>query len=397
MARNFPDWLGAYLQYTTPTEAPTHLRFWAGVSAIAGALQRKVWINQEFYQWYPNFYILIVAPPAVVQKTTTAGIAMRLLRQVPGAKFGPDVVTWPALIEKFAGSKVDFPYNGSFYPQCALTLESGELGNLIDPQDRAMVDLLVALWDGKQGTFEKETKSSGIDKIINPWINLIGCTTPAWIAGNFPDYMIGGGFTSRCVFVYAEKKVKKIAYPKRHIPPGHRELAKALVEDLIEISKLCGEYELTEEAYVWGEAWYDRHVDKPAIALNNDRFGGYLGRKQVHIHKLAMVLAASRSPIMVISAEILQTAEQMVTDLEADMAMTFDKIGRSEVSFQIAELLKFISLHGEVKWSDAYVQVHHHFPSLRAFTDFMDGLLRSKQLVMLQRGQDIFLQPGPNS
>jgi hypothetical protein len=78
-----------------------------------------------------------------------------------------------------------------------------------------MVDLLVSLWDGKQGAFEKKTKGSGSDSVENPWINLIACTTPAWIAGNFPEYMIGGGFTSRCIFVYAEKKAKLVAYPSK--------------------------------------------------------------------------------------------------------------------------------------------------------------------------------------
>ena len=55
-------------------------------------------------------------------------------------------------------------------------------------------------------SFKKISKHAGNDDVVNPWINIIACTTPAWIAGNFPEYMIGGGFTSRCVFVYADAK-----------------------------------------------------------------------------------------------------------------------------------------------------------------------------------------------
>ena len=49
------------------------------------------------------------------------------------------------------------------------------------------------------------------------------------------------------------------------------------------------------------------------------RFGGYLARKQTHIHKLAMVLAASRRDELLIDEEDLALAAKMMTDLEQDM------------------------------------------------------------------------------
>jgi len=214
MPRIHQDWLQAYIQYASNSEAPTYMHFWSGVSAIAGALRRKVWFDMGHFAWYPNFYIIFVAPPGIVAKSTTSGIAMNLLRQVPGVKFGPDVVTWPALVTCFAESTEAFEYENDFHPMSCLTLESSEFGNLLDPTDRQMVDLLVHLWDGKQGEFKKSTKNNGSDEVSNPWINIIACTTPSWIAGNFPEYMIGGGFTSRCVFVYADQKAKLVPYPK---------------------------------------------------------------------------------------------------------------------------------------------------------------------------------------
>jgi hypothetical protein len=82
-------------------------------------------------------------------------------------------------VTSFAGAREDFQLNGEWYPMSAITIESSEFGNLLDPQDRAMVDLLVALWDGKEGAFEKQTKGSGNDTVVNPWINIVACTTPA--------------------------------------------------------------------------------------------------------------------------------------------------------------------------------------------------------------------------
>lgn len=400
MTRIHSDWLAAYLDYTEPMEAPRHMRFWCGVSAIAGALRRKVWIDQDFFKWYANFYVVLVAPPGVVSKSTTAGVAMNILRQVKGIKFGPDIVTWPSLVTSFAGAKEAFEYPpGCYNTMSAMTLESSEFGNLLNPQDREMVDLFVTLWDGKQGSLTKETKTSGNDSIENPWINLVACTTPSWIAGSFPEYMIGGGFTSRCVFVYSEKKAKEVAYPGREAAKMGRaaERAKmeaALVADLSQIAALKGEYRITEDGYKWGEAWYTHHNANPPAALNDDRFGGYLARKQTHIHKLAMVIAASQSDSLWINAEQLALADRMVSDLEPDMVQVFAKIGRSEDSLHTERLLQYIRATGKVEWEVAFRHVHKYFPGMRDYENILAGLIRAKLVFMVQEGNQIFLTPG---
>ena len=394
MARHFDDWLTAYMDYAGYGEAPRHMHFWAGVSAMAGALRRKVWIDQAYFKWHPNFYIVLVAPPGIVSKSTTAGISMSLLRKVPGVRFGPDVVTWPALIEAFAASTEGFEHEGMVHVMSALTLESSEFGNLLDPQDKAMVDLLVALWDGKPGTFEKKTKSSGNDSVENPWINLIACTTPSWIAGNFPEYMIGGGFTSRCIFVYADKKAKYVAYPGLSVPDNMEQTAEKLVEDLTHISSLAGAYTLSPAAIHWGEAWYQRHYTLRPANLDDDRFGGYIARKQTHIHKLALILAASGGDSRIITPEHLEVADSMVTDLEPDMQFVFSKIGKSDAAFYAERLVNFVHAHTKLPYHEAYRHVHSYFPSMRDFEDVLAGCVRAGYIRMEQQGSTMMLAAG---
>ena len=394
MTRQFPDWLSAFMDYASYGEAPRHMYFWSGVSAVAGALRRKVWIDQAYFKWFPNFYIVLVAPPGIVSKSTTAGIAMNLLRKVPGIRFGPDVVTWPALISAFAEATEGFELNSEVHVMSALTLESSEFGNLLNPQDKDMVDLLVALWDGKPGTFEKKTKHSGNDSVENPWINLIACTTPSWIAGNFPEYMIGGGFTSRCVFVYADQKAKFVAYPGQTVPKNHTEMAAALVADLEHISCLAGEMQLTPEALRWGEAWYQKHYTVRNTSLDDDRFGGYIARKQTHIHKLAMVLSASTADDLKISAEHLAIADQMVSDLEPDMQFVFSKIGKSDIALFAERLFWFVHSKGKVPYHEAYRYVHSYFPSMRDFEDILAGCLRAGYIKLEQSGGTMTLSAG---
>lgn len=391
MARKLGNWISSFLDYASFGEAPRHMYFWAGVSAVAGALRRKVWIDQAYFRWYPNFYICLVAPPGIVSKSTTAGVAMNLLRRVPGAKFGPDVVTWPALVEAFAESTEAFEYNGEYHPMSAMTLESSEFGNLLDPNDKQMVDLLVSLWDGKQGSFKKSTKHSGSDEVQNPWINLIACTTPSWIAGNFPEYMIGGGFTSRTIFVYADSKARYVAYPGLVVPRDLKEMENDLVNDLTHISEnLAGEYKLSAGAVEWGEKWYHQHYTTRSATLDPERFGGYIARKQTHIHKLAMVLAASGSDEMVITADHLDVAYTMITDLEPDMQFVFSKIGRSDMSMYAEKIIHFVKSKGRVGYQEVYRYVHTHFPSMRDFEDVFAGCLRAGFIKHL----DGFVMPG---
>lgn len=391
--RNFNDWLSAYMEYASFSEAPRRMHFWAGVSAIAGALRRRVWIDMAYFKWYPNHYIVFVAPPGIVSKSTTVAIAVDLLRRVPGINFGPDVVTWPALVTAFAACSESFEYNGDWLTQCALTLESSEFGNLVNPEDREMIDLLVTLWDSKQGAFKKVTKNSGSDVVENPWINMIACTTPSWIAGNFPEYIIGGGFTSRCLFVYTDAKEKYVAYPHLSVPKDLRAQGDLLVADLEHISTtLVGAYKLTPGALAWGKEWYSHHYANPPALLQDDRFSGYLARKQTHLHKLSMILAASKSDRMEITEEDLFLAAKMITDLEEDMPKVFSKIGRTEDSMQAERFIKYVERQGSISYAEAYRYVHTAFPTARDFEGIVSGAVKAGLLLMEMTGEGYVLK-----
>jgi hypothetical protein len=397
MARNHKDWIQAFIEYASYGEAPAHMHFWTAVSVIAGALKRKVWIDQVYFKWYANFYIILVAPPGIVSKSTTAGIGMDLLRQVPDIKFGPSVVTWQAMLSAFEDATDAFETGpGEYLTQSALTFEASEFGNLLNPQDKEMIDLLVALWDGKEGAFEKKTKHSGNDSVVNPWVNIIACTTPSWIAGNFPEYMIGGGFCSRCLFVYAEEKKRYVAYLASVVPKDIKDRAMTLVQDLEHIAmSLKGEMKLSPEAIEWGEKWYEEHYGNKNHRLDSDRFGGYLARKQTHIHKLAMILSVSRGDDMIITKEDLETANVMVTDLEQDMPKVFNKLGMSDVAYHTERLINKIYASGPqgMMVQDAYRFVHANFPSAKEFEDVVQGAIRAGILRMEQVGMHFYLRP----
>ena len=362
---------------------------------MAGALRRRVWLDMAYFAWQPNFFIILVAPPGIVSKSTTAGVAMNLLRQVPGIKFGPDVCTWQSLVKSLADNQEAYQVNGGdFTIASELTIESSELGNLLNPHDREMVDLLITLWDSRK-VFSKTTKMSGSDHVENPWINIIACTTPSWLAGNFPEHMIGGGFTSRCIFIYAEEKEKYVAYPSLQVPTNLEAAKKALIQDLEAISLLSGAYRLLPSAVEWGNAWYRHHYENRPPHLDDERFGGYIARKQTHLHKLAMVLAAAQRSELTLTAEDLSTAEAMLKDIELDMPKVFARIGRTPESNMVERFLGTLRAQGAITYETAYRFLHTHFPAGTDMENILKGLMQSGQILVDSSSGGVLLKAAP--
>lgn len=356
MARNFPNWLKAYMDFTRDSESPTPFHFWTGVSTLAGALRRRVWIDMKKFQWTPNFYIVLVGPPGVAAKSTSMSMGMSLLGKVPDIKFGPESMTWQALAVALqdAIEYVEFIGPSGIKERIGmscLTVSVSELGTFLRVDDDQLMSFLIRMWEGQIDKFRHETKSSGKIEVDNPWLNVIGATTPAWLKQNFPEYMIGGGLTSRIVFVYGEKKRQLIPYPDEVIPDAeYAKLHKALLEDLTSISKLSGPYVLSSFARDWGRAWYKEHndVDLRPTHLASDRYGGYLARKQTHLHKFAIILAAAKRDVLIIEQSDLEEAEAIITDIETDMIRVFESIGVVEERGHIHEIISIARFNGAI-------------------------------------------------
>lgn len=391
--RYYDDWLKAFVEYASFGEAPMKMLFWTGVSTICGALRRRVWLDMKYFQWVPNMYIVMVAPPGVVSKSTTANVGMNLLRQVPDIKFGPDVVTWQALVESLSksGELALDTLTGEYLPMSCVTIASDEFGTFLNPDDREMVDVLVSLWDGKKGTFTKVTKMSGNDSIENPWINVIACTTPAWISGNFPEYMIGGGFTSRCIFVYTERKRQEIAYPDEQVPADFHDTREKLIHDLSIISNLIGEMQLDKSAREWGREWYAEHWRNPPEKLNTDQFAGYLARKQTHIHKLGMVVSASKRNSRIITADDLSFATRALTAIEEDMPKVFSGIGQDKITAGTGKIIQIVYNRKVISKTELF-KLCLRTLSYEDFEKSLAGAINSRMCVQIQEGNEMMIR-----
>lgn len=335
-------WLKTYVYHQRHSEAPTAFHFWSGVSTIAGALRRKVWTDHRYYQYTPNFYILLVAPPGVATKSTTLRQGLDLLRKVKGISFGPQSLTWQALLDSMKQAEVSTKLSdGTNMVMSCVHIAVSELGTFMRPENREYLDQLINLYDAQLGELSRKTLGAGETVITNPWLNLIACTTPSWIRDNFPEVLVGGGLASRILFVYADKKQQLVAYPELLIKDSEFDLEeKCLIHDLREISAISGPYRLTPDAYEWGDQWYkNMHNGNRPEHLSSERFAGYLSRKQAHFHKLAMVIAASERDERQLTASDLIAAEHYVSALEANMGAVFANVGVSSIAAVSNEIL----------------------------------------------------------
>lgn len=346
------DWLTDFVAHTSYGEAPERVMYWCGVSAIAGALRRKVWLDMFNFQWTPNFYILLIGPPGQLKKSTSSGLAMRILKRIEGTKFGPNSTTWEQLISHMSGLCEDFdvPGVGTMQASC-ITCDISEFGTFFDPSNRQMVDALTDLWDSKVGVWSKETKTNGCDDVVNPWINLIAGTTHDWMDANFSKQLIGSGFASRCIYVSCtEDEIKEVPYPDESMPPGMQAREDELKLRLEQIAGLAGKFTLTKAAREYGKAWY--HEYRIGLKQAQKKEKGLYARSQTHLHKLAMVISASKGLFPVIDVAELQEADAKLRELGGNVDEVFGSVGQGAVSKLAMEIVECLVKAGATrKWA----------------------------------------------
>ena len=400
MPRKYRDWLKGYLEYTALSESPEVFHYWAGISTLAGAIKRRVWIEMGYFQWTPNFYITFVGPPGVVSKSTTISIGMDLLGEVDSVTFGPPSCTWQALAKKFEQATELVPTDpgnieGEMEPMSCLTCAVSELGTFLNFTDDKMISVLIEWWDARKTVFEHSTATSGTIKIANPWINIISATTPTWLKANAPETFIGGGLASRTIFVYGARKRHLVAYPGLVKPREELVQQRAdLIHDLKEIALAYGQMQLTPEAIVFGDAWYQElQWGARPLHLASDRFDGYLSRKQTHVHKLAMVLALSRHDHLWVELKDLQDALNIITAMEASMLHVFESVGVAPIARHVREIMSFVWTYQTQGYTVTRQRLWRHcmqIMSAQEFTEAVDAGVKADYMQVAQNGTDVY-------
>lgn len=274
-------------------------------------------------------YTVLVGPPGKCRKGTAMTPGYRMLRTL-GIKIAAESTTREALIRELKTSSytdID-PMTGAMNLHASLTIYSQELTVFLGYNNLQLMSDLVDWYDCRE-QWTYRTKNMGTDDIVGVWVNLFGATTPELIATTMPRDAIGGGLTSRMIFVYEYKKGRSCPTP--FLSRDEKELEKALIQDLEKISMMSGEFKVTEEVLERWVEWYTE-TDKSPPPFDDHRFAGYFERRPTHILKLSMILSSSRSSSRVIEMKDFERAIEILKSTEIRMPFTFSGMGKSPVS-----------------------------------------------------------------
>lgn len=349
--RELSDWIGEYLKYAEFTEPPIAYHRWTAVGCIAAALQRRVYMDWGMDRIYPNLYIVLLGPAAQTRKSTALRIGESFIKDVGGIPMIGQDNSPEAVIREIKKSITNFADNGHMRLQSAVSCFASELAVFLGRQD---VDFQAYLtdWYDCADEWKRTTKTQGIDDITGMCFNLVGAMAPDWIPHVFTPESIGGGFTSRVMFVSEYRKAKTIANPNKCPPPNGRK--DKLLADLERITKMVGAYTMDDEATTFYEQWYeedDAEMQNGVFAVPDRTFHTYCGRRATMLRKISMCIAASRRDEQIVHLEDIQEALDMMEDAERRMPGIFASVGRSGAAHQLAAIKRIITVNGSVKKS----------------------------------------------
>lgn len=347
MARKLENWLDSYVnEYTAQTESPLAYRLWVGISVLAGALGRKTWVSWDTLI-YPNMYIILVGPAAGSRKGTAMapGINLYADAELPTAskKF-----TAEGLADEMAKVKKEYldPDTGKGHFQCAASCFSTELIVTLGQQDSAKLGWLTDLYDCLP-TWASATRYRGQEVLRNSCLNFLGATSPDWLPSIFPMDAIGGGYTSRVIFVVESTK-GEIAEGRPVRPEANEQLHDELLSDLLDIGAMAGEMTISkkaEDAMLLAYKKQEQELRKGNKILEGNRMESYVGRRQTHMRKLAMVLSAARSNERIIKLEDWERAVEILTKTEKTMPRAFTSLGYNKDNIAASTIVTTISHH----------------------------------------------------
>ena len=338
MARVLRSWLEGLRTFAEETESPRAYWRWGGLSTIASALQRKVWLQFGMDRIYPNLYVLLVGPPAQ-RKDAPVSFSRKILMSL-GIPVSADSLSkrrFTSSLEKTSATE-QFYFNGKPVVQCAISITSGEFSDMFAVNLKEMVECLTSVFDSRD-VWKYETEGKGQDKLYNVCVNVLAATTPEWLLENLPQSAIGGGFSSRFIIVYSNKVYKRVTIPwvrsiEDLFDPAQQDHMESIYEnlksDLMHIhSELIGPFSWDRQAYQMFDRWYQK-VDTKLTEILDDRLRYFIGRMHTMVLKTAMILRADYSDELLLTPPDVEAAIEFVEEVLHTAGEAFEGHGRSK-------------------------------------------------------------------
>ena len=334
---------------------------------------------------HPNCYIVFVAEPGIARKTQAISYGEELLTSISGISLAADVTTIQALLDDLQEAVTShLMANGEQFSHASLSVYSGEFESFLgDKKDNArMLVILTDLFDCKKKPFKTRTRHSGSNEIPSPYLNLLAATTPESLANSFPSSAIGGGLTSRIIFIWSKGKHRKVDIPEK--PP--KEIQERLIQDLAVISRISGAYNFSPAGRAWWGKFYQNFEESdPKRICKDPAFRGWYSRKPLYLLKIATILTASARNTMLIEPDKLDLAIDFIEEAERTMTKTFSAVGRSAITADVDMVRNIITTYKCIGENNLLQMVWRDIDS-KKFDTVISTILRSGEVKRLYQG-----------
>lgn len=337
------------------TESNTGFSMWSAAWAIATILTRHAWLKWFPDGLFPNFYVMLVAPPGICKKSSSAVFATKIVKGVP--KFfrerGDPLLafskTVPMLDAKASTEALNLMLKAESQAFNVLKADGSnhvvtikkpsmfsicadELTTLLGSATYAVgiVDRLTSLYDGHDDS-TSVTYARGKEILEDIYVNMLSATTPDSMRLTLPETAFGGGFMSRVIVVYNEVPFRIFSKPK--FIPG-TPTKEELVERLAWIAENCsGEYLFSPEADAFFDDWYFKWKNSLIKGASADmKMTDF--RLDTNIRKLAMLIRIQRyEPGNIITLEDVVAAKKILNYTYAFSSRATEEMGPEQVRF----------------------------------------------------------------
>lgn len=387
MKRKLPSGiLQGITDYCKDTEVPSIFALWAGISTISATLGRDCFVSQGHFVVYPNMYVVLVAGSAKCRKSTSINIASRFIESVrPKIKTLSQKMTPEALIGTLSGQLGGDEGSTIITAHAEGIAVVDELATMIDANafKTGMIPILTKLYDCED--FQYETRGRGLEEVSNPCLSILGGSTLHWIKEAIPQVAIGGGFTSRVVFVYRDKVEKLIPWPTKN--DTNDKLKADISHDLNIVVKIRGPFAFDAEAKKIYSAEYIRFINHSGF-YDNKNLAGYAGRRHILILKLSMIVSASDRDSRMVTASDVNIAINILKNVEESMPNVLAQISSEPIGDVCEEVLYIIQTRKKVSRVDLLKLMKHKIIA-RDLDVILDSLAEMRVINSEMEGRNI--------
>lgn len=351
MARRFKDFIQASVDAVKDSPIPKPFAKWTALSAVSGALGRRVWFPMPNYNIGSNLFVILIASPGrnksvslilpfskVFSRLTSpvgateddhnfnSGLDEYGLRKYPLYTIQDRITPEKLAVDMTKVTRLDLRLcteeNPEFYDS-SLTLVTSEFGTFMGRNERYLQMFLTDMWDAKD-SYSHKTKTAGEYIIQGPCLNWIACATPTQFVDNLPEDAKSQGLLSRIIPVFYEGE--KIPQDLRQKVISEHTI-NDLRNDLSKIALMRGPMEFERDAFeIANTDIFDGIQPEPT----DPHLSEYCQRRVSHFLKVAMSVSASRSSSCKISKDDWTITKEIMFDMEQNMPKALEGFGMAK-------------------------------------------------------------------